>query len=222
MSSIDRVRLGKMTNPVRGFLHGTAAVVSVVGGFFLWFLAPDGSRRIVLAVYALSLVALYTVSSLYHSVPWRARWKQRMQRLDHSMIYLLVAGTNTPIAWIVLDGWAKWLTIGGQWGIVLIGVTQKVLFPGVSGAFSVVLQTIQGWLALVILYPLARRLPWTALFLVALGGVLYTVGMVILVTGRPRLWPRAFSHHEVFHLLVVAASGVHFAAISGYVVRYGV
>jgi hemolysin III len=218
----NRVRLGKMTNPVRGFLHGTAAILSVVGGFFLWFLAPDGSRRIALLIYALSLVALYTVSSLYHSIPWREHWRQRMQRLDHSMIYLLVAGTNTPIAWIVLDGWAKWVTIGGQWGIVLVGVTQKILFPKVHGAFSVALQTTQGWLALVILYPLAQRLPWTALFLVALGGVFYTVGMVMLVTGRPRLWPRVFSHHEMFHVFVVAGSSVHFAAITGYVVRFGV
>jgi hemolysin III len=84
-------------------------------------------------------------------------------------------------------------------------------------AFSVALSTTQGWLAVLVVWPLAQRLPWPALLLIGLGGVLYTVGMVLLVTGRPRLWPRWFSYHEVFHVLVVAASAVHFAAVARYI-----
>jgi hemolysin III len=210
-----------MTNPVRGFLHGTAAVVSVVGATLLTVFAGGGAwNRISLLVFGVSLVSLFTVSSLYHSVPWGPAWKARMQRLDHTMIYVLVAGTFTPIAFIALDGWLRVVTLGVQWGIVAAGAVQKAFFPGVSRNLSVALQTTQGWLALLLLWPLASALPWTALFMLGLGGVLYTVGMVILVTNRPRLWPHVFSYHEVFHILVVAGSSVHFAVVAHYLVRF--
>lgn len=215
------MRLGKMTHPIRGFLHGSAAVVSLVGATLLLTL-PDGNawRRLSLFAFGLSLVAMFTTSSLYHSIPWRAVWKQRMQRLDHTMIYVLVAGTFTPIAVIVLDGWMRWGTLAVQWGIVAFGALHKVLSSTPKHWLSVALATTQGWLALFLLWPLAHRLPWTALMMIGLGGVLYTVGMVFLVTGRPRLWPRVFSYHEAFHVLVVAAAAVHFAAIAGWVASY--
>jgi hemolysin III len=196
-------------------------VVSAVGATLLTVLAGGGAwNRISLLVFGVSLVCLFTVSSLYHSIPWGPAWKRRMQRLDHTMIYVLVAGTFTPIALIALDGWLRWTTLAVQWGIVLAGGIQKVFFPALSRSLSVALQTTQGWLALLLLWPLAENLPWTALFMLGLGGVLYTVGMVILVTNRPRLWPRVFSYHEVFHLLVIAGSSIHFAVVARYLVRF--
>jgi hemolysin III len=221
MEASDRLRLGRMTNPVRGFLHGTAALVSVVGATLLTVLAGGGFwNRLSLLVFGVSLVGLYTVSSLYHSIPWGQVWKARMRRLDHTMIYVLVAGTFTPIACIALDGWLRVATLATQWAIVAVGAAQKAFFPRVSRSLSVVLQTIQGWLALLLLWPLARTLPWTALLMLGVGGILYTVGMVLLVTNRPRLWPRVFSYHEVFHLLVIAGSSVHFAVVARYLVRF--
>lgn len=195
----------------------------MVGAVILFAIAPGGGwRRISIVVFGLSLVGLFAVSSLYHSIPWRETYKQRMQRLDHVMIYVLIAGTSTPLAVIVLDGWIQVATLVVQWGIAAIGVLEKTLRHRPSDSLSVALQTTQGWLALLVFWPLSRRLPWTALLLIGLGGLLYTVGMVLLVTNRPRLWPRAFSYHEVFHILVVAAASLHFAAISGYVLRFGV
>jgi len=221
MDPLDRVRLGKMTNPVRGFLHGTAAVASVVGAALLTLLAQGGiGNRISLLVFGVALVSLYTVSCLYHSIPWGPVWKSRMRRLDHTMIYVLVAGTFTPIAWIALDGWLRVATLATQWAIVAAGAAQKALFPQVSRSLSVVLQTTQGWLAVPLLWPLARALPWTALLMIALGGVSYSVGMVLLVTNRPRLWPAVFSYHEVFHVLVVAGSSLHFAMVARYLLRF--
>jgi hemolysin III len=221
MESGDRARLGRMTNPVRGFLHGTAAVLSVVGAALLSVLAGGGAwNRFSLVVFGVSLVSLYTVSSLYHSIPWGPVWKARMRRLDHTMIYVLVAGTFTPIACIALDGWLRVATLAVQWSIVAVGAAQKAFFPRVSGALSVALQTTQGWLALLLLWPLARSLPWTALVMIGAGGILYTVGMVFLVTNRPRLWPRVFSYHEVFHILVIAGSSFHFAVVARYLVHF--
>ena len=206
---------------MRGFLHGTAAAVSVVGAVSLWLRsAGNPSRQLVLLVFGLSLVALYTVSSLYHSVPWRAVWKERMQRVDHSMIYLLVAGTYTPIAAVVLQGWAKWIALAAVWGIALAGIVQKIFAPRLGQWVSITMQTAQGWVALPLLVPLARALPWSALLLTMLGGIFYTVGMVLFVTRRPHLWPRVFSYHEVFHVCVVAGSSLHYLVMFQHVARF--
>ena len=210
-----------MQNPVRGFLHGTAAMASVAGAVWLWCrTSGDLPRQLVLLVFGLSLIALYTVSSLYHSVPWRAVWKARMQRLDHAMIHVLIAGTYTPIAALVLDGWWRAAALATVWGIAVIGISQKIFLPNLNQGISIAMQTTQGWLALPLLVPLAHRLPWPALLLAILGGLLYTIGMVFLVTGRPRLWPRVFSYHEVFHVLVVAGSAAHYAMTITYVARF--
>jgi len=172
-----------------------------------------------LLVFGLSLIGLYTVSSLYHSVPWRRIWKERMQRLDHSMIYVLVAGTYTPVAIIGLDGWLRWTALGAAWGIAAIGILQKLFLPRLADGYSIALQTTQGWLALPFIVPLAHRLPWPAVLLAVLGGISYTTGMVFLVTNRPRLWPRVFSYHEVFHVFVVAGSSAHYAMALWYMAR---
>jgi hemolysin III len=210
----QRAKLGRMVNPVRGIIDGTAAVFALGGSAVLWFAGvEDLSRRVSLLVFGITLVCLYTVSTLYHSIPWDETWKGRMQRVDHSMIYVLVAGSYTPLAVIVLSGWVQVVTLGVVWGIAAVGITQKLLFPGLHNAWAITMQTTQGWLAIFLLVPLAQALPWQALFLLVIGGVLYTVGMVFLVTQRPRLWPRVFSHHDAMHVLVVAGSFCHFLVV---------
>jgi hemolysin III len=215
---IERFTLGRMHHPVRGFLHGGAAVASIVGGVLLWTRAGgDFSRQLPLLAFAVSLVALYTVSSIYHSFPWRDVWKRRMQRIDHSMIYVLVAGTYTPIAILVLDGGLRVVTLGMVWGIAAIGIVQKIAWPRVAAALSVTLQALQGWFGVVLIVPLAQLMPAPAVALLVIGGLLYTAGLVSFVTRRPRLWPRVFSYHEVFHLCVVLGSLAHWLLIFHYV-----
>ncbi len=216
--TLERLTLGRMQNPVRGFLHGAAAAASLVGTTLLWTRgAGDVSRQLALLVFGVSLLALYTVSTLYHSVPWRGPWKARMQRLDHAMIYVLVAGTYTPIAAIALSGRYRSTVLGAVWGIALVGIAQKALLPQIAASVSIALQTAQGWLGPFMAAPLARHLSWEPLALIALGGLLYTIGMVLFVTRRPRLWPHVFGYHEVFHVFVVTASVLHWFAIFAYV-----
>ncbi len=220
-SAVERLCLGRMQNPVRGFLHGTAAGLSMVGAAVLWRAGEGGlGMRIALVVFAASLVALYTVSSLYHSFPWQEVWKRRMQRLDHSMIYLVVAGTYTPLAMIALDGWLLAAALAATWGIALGGIAQKVFWPHVADWVSIAMQMVQGWLALPFMGLVAQTLPREGFLMVVAGGLLYTVGMILFVTRRPRLWPRVFSYHEVFHVCVCAASGLHYTAILTYVARF--
>jgi hemolysin III len=220
----DRLCLGRMQNPVRGFMHGAAALLSIVGAVVLLDRAAGGQPgagdlglRVALGIFGVSLVALYTVSSLYHSVPWRSVWKCRMQRADHSMIYVVVAATYTPIAMAVCDGWLCTAALVATWGIAAVGIAQKIFRPEVGSWFSVSMQTLQGWLALPFLGMLARQMPIGAFVLVVAGGVADTVGMVFFVRHRPRLWPRVFSYHELFHVCVVTGSALHYSAILTYV-----
>ena len=217
MDGEARLKLGKMQHPVRGFLHGSAAVAALVGGVALVVKVPSLGGKLAVAVFALGMVALYTTSSLYHSIPWRELWNGRMQRLDHSMIYVLIAGTYTPVAWIVLDGWLRYATLAVVWGIAVIGIGQQGLFPTAKNTFGIALMTTMGWLSLFIMIPVARRVGMVAVALLALGGILYTVGMVFLVTNRPKLWPRVFSYHELFHVMVVTATALHFLFTWRYV-----
>ena len=143
MEAHERVRLGRMNHPVRGFLDASAAAVSLIGALLLLTLTGGGTwRRVSLFAFGLSLVAMFTTSSLYHSIPWREVWKKRMQRLDHTMITVLVAGTFTPIAAIVLDGWLRWVTLAVQWGIVVFGGVHKVVAKEPKHWLSVALATM--------------------------------------------------------------------------------
>lgn len=216
---MDRVTLGKMHHPVRGFLHGTAAVFSFAGLVVLALEArSDLPRMFTMIVFSGSMVALFTTSALYHSIPWKERWKKRMQRFDHSMIFLLVAGTYTPIAFNVLASSWKWVTLGFVWGIAVFGILQKMLYPKVRNWLSITLYMVMGWFAVVPVRELFERLPLEAMALLIVGGACYTLGMILLVTKRPQLFPRVFSYHEVFHVLVISGALLHYLMILLYVV----
>jgi hemolysin III len=213
----NRITLGRMQNPVRGFLHGGAAVMSLVGTVFLVISARTPAGRVAMVVYGLGLLALYTTSSLYHSIPWQEASKKRMQRIDHAMIFVLIASTYTPIGMIVFDGWLRLVSLGVTWSIALLGVSHHLFVRNQRFHLSIGMMVTLGWLGLPLMVPMANRAGIALVWLIGAGGVVYTIGMVIVTTNRPRLWPRVFSYHELFHVFVVAASALHFAAILRYV-----
>jgi hemolysin III len=216
---MDRLTLGKMENPIRGFLHGSAAIAAAVG---LWVLLDRAWGRAGAVtgalIFGVALLLMYIVSSLYHSVPWAPEWKERLQRIDHSMIYLVVAGTFTPIAIASLDGTALAVALGVVWGIAVTGILLKAFMPRIGTHLSVTLQMVMGWSALIWAPWIWRQLGPGAFALIVLGGACYVVGTVIYATQRPRLFPRAFSHHELFHVLVIGGSVFHFFAILLYAI----
>lgn len=207
-----------MQNPVRGFLHGTAAFTGVVGAVLITMHAGTWPSRVAVMAFGLTVVALYTTSCLYHSIPWNHVAKKRMQRLDYSMILLLIAGTYTPVLAVVLDGSIRTVALAVVWGITVAGFIQNIFLPGVPTWFSVAMATTLGWLGVFIIWPITVRVGLMAVGLILLGGLFYTIGMVFLVTNRPRLWPRVFSYHEAFHVLVVSATAVHFLVIWRYLI----
>ncbi len=213
----SRITLGRMQNPVRGFLHGSAAVLSLVGTVVLVIRASTVAGQVAMVVYGIGLLALYTTSSLYHSIPWEEAWKKRMQRIDHAMIFVLIASTYTPIGMIVFDGWLRFVSLGVAWSIALLGVSHHLFVRNQRFHLSIGMMVTLGWLGLPLMVPMASRAGAALVYLIAAGGVVYTLGMIIVATSRPRLWPRVFSAHELFHVLVVTASAIHFAAILRYV-----
>jgi len=210
--------LGRMLHPFRGFLNGAAALAAIVGLVVLLVANPgELTLTVALAVYAGSLVAMFTVSCLYHSVPWSERWKARMRRLDHSAIFLVVAGTYTPIAVVALDPAWRNASLAAVWIAGLVGIVLKFVERDIRLGPSVTIQSIMGWAAVIPMFRITDRLGRNIIAFLAASGALYTVGMVLMLTKRPRLFPRVFSHHELFHVLVVAATTVNFVAILRYV-----
>lgn len=211
---MERITLGRMQNPVRGFLHGSAALASVIG-LVLLVVRNRGNGWVTLAllVYGGSLVMMFTTSSLYHSVPWGDRWKARMRRLDHTGIFLVVAGSYTPFAVVALDGVWQWGSLLVVWSMGIAGIVIKFVERRIRLGLSVTLQSIMGWGAVIPMFELARRLGGETVAWIALGGLLYTAGMIFMLTNWPRLAPRVFSHHELFHVLVVGGALTHFLVV---------
>ncbi len=214
---MERLTLGRMQNPIRGFLHGAAALASLVGLILLVRRAQDSTTALAGAfVFGVALVVMYSISTLYHSIPWSPTWKRRLQRLDHSAIYLVVAGTFTPVAIASLRGAALAVALTLVWIIAAVGILLKMVLPRVVTWLSVTLQMVMGWLVVFWIPQILNTLGATALVLIALGGLSYSVGVVVFTTKRPRLSPRVFSYHELFHLMVILGSFLHYLAVFAY------
>ncbi|HUO45441.1 MAG TPA: hemolysin III family protein [Acidimicrobiia bacterium] len=209
---MERISWGKIQNPIRGLLHGTAALVSVIGLVVLATLGVEAAIKIALLVYGVSLVGLYTTSSLYHCVPWSDSWKARFRKLDHTLIYALVAGTCTPLLVAVVDGLWTWAGLLFIWGLAAMGAFRE-FWPRVRRRWSFYVQMTLGALTLIPVALMLRAMEPAPRALTVIGSAVYLIGLALFVKGRPLLFPRIFSHHEVFHIFVVTASIAHFLAV---------
>ena len=209
-----------MQNPLRGLLHGAAAAAALAGAVVLAVRAAELRHLIAGLVFGLTLSAMFAVSSIYHTVGWHERRRVFMQRLDHSMIFLVVAATFTPFGVVVLDGWLRPLLLTLVWVGAIVGIALKFTLPGVKTGLSVAIQHTMGWLSVAAMPLIWQRIGPAAVLLVFAGGLCYTVGTVIFAIRRPRLLPRVFSYHELFHVLVVAGSALHFLAVLWFVMPY--
>ena len=206
-----------MRNPVRGLLHGLAAGLAFAGTIWLVHGASTTPGRLALSVFGVGLTTLYLTSAFYHSATWNPRSMQRMQRLDHSMIFVLIAATFTPFGVLTLEGSLRAAALSVAWSLTSIGIGAAMQGSGNNSRRRRVAAMIGlGWLSALVAVPVGRQIGAEALALLAAGGAIYSVGGLLFAFGWPRLWPRAFSYHEVFHTLVVLASGLHFVAVYHY------
>ena len=193
--------------------HGLGIVLSVVGLVALVVASQrSGDVRHVVAsvVYGVTLILLYLASTLYHSIPY-PRAKRILKVIDHSAIYLLIAGTYTPFTLISLRGGWGWTLFGLVWSMALLGITLKVVAIGRFRWLSLMLYLGMGWLVLVALRPLGDAVSPAGVRLLFLGGVAYTLGVFFY------MWRRLPYHHAVWHLFVLAGSVLHFFAVLLYV-----
>ena len=201
---------------LRGYLHLAAAAFAVAGIVLLVLLAQSARAYVGGAVFAGSLVALYLTSGVYHTISWGPRLRSLLKRLDHSMIFVLIAGTYTPFCLLALNTAWGISMLSVVWAIAGAGIAFKVAWPSAPRWLSVSLYASTGWLALVAAGPISSWFALAPLALLVLGGLLYTLGGIIYALRRPDPFPRVFGYHEVFHLLVIGGSALHFALVAIY------
>ena len=199
----------------RGVSHEWAFFVSLGLGLSLIVLADTPEKLLAAGIYAVSLSALFGVSALYHRIDWKTtRARMMMRRLDHSMIFLLIAGTVTPFALLTISGTLATAILIAVWTGAVIGIAIELLWIGSPKWVSVVIYLIVGWIGAIAFPAIVGSAGIGAGLLIATGGILYTVGAVVYATKRPDPVPTKFGYHEVFHLLVIGAAGAHFAAVA--------
>jgi hemolysin III len=202
---------------LRGWLHLWSFVASVATGATLIALAASTvSARAALAtsVYGLTVLGLFGVSALYHRVTWQSdRVRTWMKRLDHSMIFVFIAGTYTPFALLAMDPGTGSTVLWVVWIGALLGVTLKLAWPHAPRWLGVPIYIALGWVAVFVLPELLHHAGVAALVLLLVGGALYTVGAVFYATRWPNPWPQVFGYHEFFHAATVVAAICHYIAI---------
>jgi hemolysin III len=205
---------------LRGLLHAYAAVFALAAAIVLVAIAPDAQARGAAAVYGVGLCALFAVSGLYHRWRWDMRWRPLLRRMDHSTIYVFIAASSTPIAWLVLEGPMRTVVLVSVWAGAIGGIALSVAWITAPRVLVAMSYLLVGWAGAIGLPQIVAKLPAAPLVLLATGGVLYTVGAVVYAFKRPNPWPRVFGFHEVFHALVVVAALAHFIAMAGWVVPF--
>jgi len=221
-----RIRVFSLREPVNGLTHLLGAVLSVVGLVVLLAIAiENGSPRQIVgfSIFGASLVSMYCASAFYHSLMVSERAVAHLRRIDHMMIYILIAGSYTPICLVLLRSpLGLWLLVA-VWTLAALGTLQTVAWMHAPDWLSTVLYIGMGWIAVFIVRPLLAAAPAGFFLLLLGGGVIYTLGAVLYATDWPRVkagaTPRLFGSHEIWHLCVMGGSFAHYWAMLAYVSR---
>ncbi len=210
----------RLREPVSGLTHLAGVLLALVGLGVLLFRASDAGRVdqfVAFGVFGCSLVALYGASALYHLLPVSPAAVARLRKLDHVTIFILIAGTYTPICVLALGGgWGAGL-LGLVWTLALCGVVLKVLWMGAPRWLSVGLYLAMGWLAVIAASAIFQAIPPGGIAWILGGGLVYSVGAVVYGLKWPNLLPGVFGFHELWHLFVLAGSACHFWAMLRYI-----
>ena len=206
---------------LRGVSHLWGFPVSLVCGILMIALAPPGRALVAAAIYAAAVSGLLGTSALYHRVDWRPRARRWMRRLDHSMIFVLIAASYTPFALLALHGTLATAVLVVAWAGALGGVIVTLLCADRHKWVSAVIGVALGWVAAITLTQLPGTIGWGAVVALLVSGALYTTGAVIYARERPNPRPGVFGYHEVFHALVLAAAAIHYSVVAFVVLPLG-
>lgn len=210
--------------PVNGLTHGSGIVLSVAALFFLLnegFRVGTGNQVVAFAIFGICMILLYTASTLYHSLKARDKTIRLLQKVDHSMIYIMIAGSYTPICLIVLQGTFRWLVLGIVWMYALAGILKKFFWKNPPPWLSIVSYLLMGWMGVLLLPALLERLPQAFFYWLLAGGIAYSAGTLFLGFKKPVLVPGWVGPHEIWHLFVMAGTFSHFWAFYLYLPGFG-
>jgi hemolysin III len=204
--------------PFCGLSHFIGAGLSVLG-LVLLLIAAHGRpwHTVSYSIYGLTLISLYTSSGLYHSLKVSPRAEFEFMRVDHLNIFLLIAGSCTPVCLVPLRGPWGWSLFGIEWGIAVLGISSTYLWKNRPHWVRITLYIIMGWLVAGTLSPLRASVPEAGLLWLVSGGLFYTVGAAVFALDRPHLWPGKFSAHDLWHVFVLAGSACHFYFIYHFI-----
>lgn len=198
---------------LRGISHLVGFFASLVSGTFLVLAATAAAQLVASIIYGAGLALALGTSAAYHRIRWSKRLHPIIARIDHSMIFVLVASSFTPFLLLRLNGaWRLWSLIG-IWSIAAIGITLRLIFPSLPRVLLVGLYLTMGWSAAALFPQLYGKLPTSSMTLLIVGGGLYSLGALVYLFKRPDPLPKIFGFHEIFHALVIAAATCHYAAI---------
>ena len=203
---------------LRGRLHLHAIWFSVAAAALLIIFAPAGAARTTAAIYGVGLNALFIASALYHRWPPGSRWKPILRRIDHSVIFVFIAASYTPVAVLVLEPPSSTIVLVSVWGGALVGIAFSVAWIDAPRFVVALAYVAVGWVIVIALPEILDEIGVQPALLFLGGGLLYSAGAVIYARRRPDPWPRVFGFHELFHALVIAAAALHFAAMAGWVI----
>ncbi len=198
---------------LRGVSHEIAAAAALAAWIGLAAVAPTPRARLAATVYGATLLALFTVSALYHRPTWAPRARLFWRRLDHSAIFLLIAGTYTPFC-LLLGGRTGQALLAVVWTLAATGVVRAAAWPTAPKPLVAVVYVVLGWVVIPVLPALHLQLGPAFIGLLGAGGIAYSLGAAVYALRRPDPFPRVFGYHEVFHALVVAAAVLHFVVVA--------
>ena len=208
----------RAVEPFNCYSHLAGVGLAIAALVVLVAASRDDPWRVVsFSIYGASLVLLYLASTVYHWALVPIAHRKWLNRIDHVAIFLLIAGTYTPVCLVTLRGAWGWTMFALVWGAALAGAILKLGFPSIPRWVSASIYVAMGWTAVIAVVPLARAFPLPALLWLLAGGLLYTGGAVVYATRRPNPFPRVFGFHEIFHLFVLGGSAAHFVFMLRYV-----
>ena len=211
-------------DPISGLTHFVALCLSIVGLIILLTVpihSSDLLHVVTFSIFGGGMILLYLASTLYHWLPLSEKGIRFLRKVDHSMIFIYIAATYTPVCLIGLRGVWGWTLFGCVWGLAFAGIAIKFFWMNAPRWLSTVFYLAMGWLIIVGIWPLIEVLQAGALLWLIAGGVLYSIGAVIYAFKRPDPWPRLLGFHEIFHLFVMAGSFCHFWVMYAYISRMG-
>jgi len=214
--------LSKLREPVNGLTHLGGAVAAFFGQIALLAVSWDVTTKIVSSlVYGVSLILLFSASAAYHMARVRPKIQEVLHRLDHSAIFLLIAGTYTPFCMLAFTGFWRWGLLSIVWACAFIGIMLKVFVPGMPRWLHTAPYIAMGWLGVIAAGQLFRDLSTWVIVWILVGGVIYTVGAVIYATKKLDLFPGKFGFHELWHVFVLLGAMAHFVAVISVLARRG-